>query len=300
MGYLQPMNLIARISSLPSGSAVPDGPVQFADGETTIGTATLSSGVGLLVVNGLASGEHHFKTVYANHGTFSGAASAPVTVTVQTVDTSTFTLLIPWRNAQAAGQASIFSAVVLALEGRLVSGAVQFTDVATTTRIIGTVSVVNGAATLTTSLAPGLHLIGARYLGADGLAASSAAPVVQTVYLASPPASTSLMLATSSSPSTLGQPVTFTATLASGTSGTVYFFSDGILFGSADVSDVEGAIQAVFTPSGLSAGVHVISAAYLGNGAFASSNAPLIGQLVQVPGSSPGTTDLLDLLIGRR
>ncbi|HYF79316.1 MAG TPA: Ig-like domain repeat protein, partial [Symbiobacteriaceae bacterium] len=90
---------------------------------------------------------------------------------------------------------------------------------------------------------------------------------------------TTSTLSSSANPSTVGQSVTFTATVtgAGGTpSGTVTFKDGATTIGTATLS----AGTATFTTSALSAGTHSISAAYGGDADFASSTSATLTQTV--------------------
>ena len=84
-------------------------------------------------------------------------------------------------------------------------------------------------------------------------------------------ASTTLGLGSSANPSTLGQPVTITASVfpatGSGETGTVTFFDDGTVIGSGSVSNG----QATLTTATLPLGTGSVTATYGGDGNFAGS-----------------------------
>jgi Bacterial Ig-like domain (group 3) len=92
-------------------------------------------------------------------------------------------------------------------------------------------------------------------------------------------AGTSIGLMSSASPALFGQTVTFTATVTSvgGTpSGTVTFEDGTTVLG---VASLNGSGQATYTTSSLSAGTHGITAAYGGDGSFATSTGSLSQQV---------------------
>jgi hypothetical protein len=279
-GVLQPVLLIGIVSS-PGG--VPAGSLQFKDGATVLGTSALTNGVAVLIANGLTSGVHAITAVYAGGGNFAGTTSAPANVTIRNLNVSTFTLVIQWTNPAAQGQPVILSALVQPLvAGAALTGNVQFKEGST---VLGTAPIVNGLASISLStLTVGQHGIIAQYQGNGTFAPSTSSPVVQTVYNGTRPRSSTMTLAAAPSPSTLGAPVTFTATItpSSGApTGTVYFFADDIPIGSATVAQVGGLFKASLTVSTLSRGTHVIGAAYLGDTVFSSSNSLPAVQVVQ-------------------
>jgi hypothetical protein len=285
VGYLQPIILIAVVSPVAPGAGVPDGVVQFKDGATVIGSAAASSGVAYIITSGLTPGVHTITAVYGGSSNFTGSGSGAAPLTVQPIANSTLTLLVPLTNPQAAGQPATFAALVIPLGGGTPPGNVQFTADGNP---LGSapVSPAGGglftAVVTTSALTTGLHTIGARYLGGGIFAASSALPQLQTIYSGAAPTPTTTMLTTAPGPSTLGQDVTFTATVTGGaTSGDVNFYADTVLIGHAPIADNGGTFQAVLTVSTLPIGVHLVSASYVGSPGFAASNTLFAAQVVQ-------------------
>jgi hypothetical protein len=272
--------------------------VQFKDGSSLLGSGTVSNGQAFLLVNGLTPGVHPVTAAYASNGSFTASTSQILNVTVQPLANSSFTLMFPLTQPQVVGQPAVFAALVIGLGGGPApAGTVQFTDGNT----------VRGSAPLNGSgvaifsmpaLDTGVHLIGARYLGDAGHAASTASPVLQTIHTGPRPSATAVGLSVSPTPSLVDQPITFTATVTGGaTTGTVVFFIDGFALGSALVADVGGAFKATFTLNGLlSAGAHVVSAAYAGNAGFAASTLAVPAVQVVQSSGSPASTAAADAL----
>jgi len=145
------------------------------------------------------------------------------------------------------------------------TGTVTFLDGATTLGT-GTLSG-SGTATFTTSaLTTGSHAITAQYAGDANNTASTSNTVTQVVNKAS----TTTTVASSANPSSVGQAVTFTATVTGSTpTGTVTFFDGATALGTGTLS---GAGTATFTTSALTLGNHAITAKY--NGDANNSPAP--------------------------
>jgi hypothetical protein len=284
VGFLQPVFAIGVVSIVAPGVGTPDGTVVFREGTTVLGTGTVSNGVAFVVLNGLPSGAHSITAVYTGAANFLGSTSTPGVVTVQSLGTSTFTLLFPITNPVAAGQPATFAALVLPLGGaQSPTGNVQFTEGSV---ILGTVPLSGGVATIQVgSLSAGAHLIGARYVGNATFAASTAPPIVQTVYVGARPGGTSVTVAASPTPGTIGAPMTFTATVtpagAGAPTGLVGFFADGFLLGVGAVSNVGGAFKATLATSTLTVGTHLVTASYIGDAAFSSGNSLPIGLTIQ-------------------
>ena len=103
------------------------------------------------------------------------------------------------------------------------------------------------------------------------------------VYYSVP--STTTTVATSGTPSTYGDSVTFTATVTrSGgldtPSGTVAFGDGGATIGSGTLSGSAGTATATFTTSSLAAGSHTITAVYGGDSIFTGSTSSPVTQVV--------------------
>jgi uncharacterized protein (TIGR03437 family) len=122
------------------------------------------------------------------------------------------------------------------------------------------VTVIGGQAQFTTSnLSEGNHSIGAAYSGDSTDLGSTSIVLIQTVT--PPPPPVTLTLTSSANPSTVGQAVTFTVSLAGGSetlTGAVQFFDGSVLLGSGTV--LGG--QASLTTSALRLGSHAIVAKY--------------------------------------
>ena len=146
----------------------------------------------------------------------------------------------------------------------------------------------SGEATYTTSsLAGGSHDVDAAYQGSTNYATSDASTLGQVVDKAS----SDTALESDNNPSTVGESVTFTATVTSdaGTpDGNVEFSIDG----GAPVSvalDVSG--KATLTTSSLTSGSHDIDAAYQGTADFEASDPTTLSQQVNEPVVVPDDTD---------
>jgi hypothetical protein len=96
--------------------------------------------------------------------------------------------------------------------------------------------------------------------------------------------SSSTSLSSSSNPSALGQPVTFTAQVSSpagGTpTGTVSFYDGTTLLPTVVLTPGPGGPQATFTTATLASGLHTINAVYSGDPLFAPSTSNPLTQTV--------------------
>ncbi len=141
---------------------------------------------------------------------------------------------------------------------------------------LGTVALSSGAAKLTTSaLFAGSHTITAIYGGSPEFFGSTSPAITQNVRKAS----TSISVTASQNPSKAGQPVTFTATVASTGGiphGSVTFKNGTFTWGT--VALING--KASFTVSMQSKGSHSITAEYGGGPNFLGSTSPVLIHIV--------------------
>ena len=194
---------------------------------------------------------------------------------------ATTTGVVSSLNPSTFGQSVTFTATVSG--GTSPTGTVQFLDGATS---LGTVALAGNTAALTTSaLAVGTHPITAVYSGDADDTPSTSAPVSQVVNAAGPGV-TATSLVSSLNPSTVGQSVTFTATVSGGTSptGTVQFFDGASPLG-APVALAGN--TAALTTSALAVGTHPITATYGGDADDSASTSAPVNQVVNGGGGGP-------------
>ena len=135
----------------------PTGTVQFRDGATVLGNATITSLHASFATSQLPPGDHSLVAIYDGDAQHTPSTSPILTQTVKNV---TATVLTSSLNPVTAGQSVTFTA---SLNPASATGTVQFRDGAT---VLGTVNVANGAAAFSTSqLAAGTHSIVAAYSG---------------------------------------------------------------------------------------------------------------------------------------
>jgi hypothetical protein len=198
----------------------------------------------------------------------------------------TTTSLVSNVNPAAVNQQVIYTATVTNQSGGPLIGTVAFKHNTSTT----TVKLVGGQAVYkVTYSGSGTHPITATYSGDADNATSTSATLIEYVGLVP----TKTTLTTSGSPSFIGQPVTFTATMT-WTYGTVpdgemvTFFNGTTTIGTgATASGV-----AKFTTSSLTVGTHTIKATYPGDAEFK----PSTGFVMQVVEKYPTTTTLTSSL----
>lgn len=149
------------------------GTITFKDGTGTLGTATLSGGNAVYSTATLATGSHSITAVYGGDTSYNGSTSPAVIVTVKP---STTTSLVSSLNPAAVGRPVSFTASV---SPATASGTVTFMD---GTATLGTASLSGGKASLTAaSLGIGSHPITAVYAGDADHAGSTSAVLIQVV-----------------------------------------------------------------------------------------------------------------------
>ena len=273
-----------------SGSGTPTGTVDFFDGATLLGSATLSGGVATLFTSTLSVGSHPATAVYSGDADY-GASTSPEASQVVN-QASTISVLTDDVNPSSFGQSVTFTATVaVAPPGAgTPTGTVTFFDGPTS---LGTATLSGGVATLTTSLLTvGSHSIVAAYAG-DTDSNGSTSPVLTQVVLQ---AGTTTTLTSNVNPSSFGQSVTFTATVAAvppgaGTpTGNVGFFDGATLLGTAVLI---GGV-ATITTSGLSVGSHPLMAVYGGATDFTASTSPVVTQVVDPATTTTALTSSLN------
>ncbi|WP_244884921.1 Ig-like domain repeat protein [Singulisphaera acidiphila] len=263
----QPVTLTATVVGSDT-SGIPTGTVEFFLGTTSLGTALLSNGVAVLTTSALPVGSASITARYLGDNTF-GVSTAPA-VTVTVAQASTTTTLTVGPTSTVFGQAVTLTATVVAADPSAgqPSGTVQFYQ---GTTLLGSGVLSNGTATLTTTALPvGTAAITAQYLGDGSFLVSTSAAVTATVGQSS----TTVTVASSKPNPASSEAVTLTATVAvsgsgAGTpTGTVLFYSNGVLLGSGTLSNG----QATLTTTALAIGFDAITAVYQGDGNFTAAS----------------------------
>jgi hypothetical protein len=222
----------------------------------------------------------------------SGNTSAFSTVVGSPPLAASQTSLSSSANPSTAGEPVIFTAIVTApgYQGTP-TGTVVFTIDGQKQAPVA-LTVVRGmdeAQFITSALAAGSHSVSVSYNGDAKVAGSGASLPTQAVNPA-PPKATTTTLVSSSETSSVGDSVTFTATVSPGTSsgmptGTVTFTIDGVPEPRVPLQVVAGRDQATFSLSTLTAGAHTVRAWYNGDATFAAS--AVASPLTQTVNSPP-------------
>lgn len=204
---------------------------------------------------------------------------APGTLTIQ--QASTTTTVSASSSPSGLNEPVTFTARVLAVApgAGVPAGTIAFSNGAT---LLGRVTLVNGEASLTTGgLGAGAKTITAQYEG-DPSFLTSAATLTHTVSTSSQ--STTTTLTASPNPASVGQTITLTASVsrsAGAVTGMVRFFDGATLLGESAISSG----TARLTIATLAAGVHGISAMYVGATNVPASRSPVVAVRVGSGGS---------------
>jgi sugar lactone lactonase YvrE len=253
--YGQQLTFTATVAS---NSGTPTGTVSFTDliTDTTLASnVSLSSGVAMATASTLLAGMHNIKAVYAPAGNFL-TSNGSKSVTINQAGTTTALTL--------SGGTLTATVTAVAPGAGTPTSQVHFLNNGTE---IGNVTLSGGIATLAVTPTPPYSYT-AVYVGDPDFSGSTSAAVTQTTI----PTTTTVTASPSST--VYGQPLTFTATVASSSgtpTGTVTFTDQTTATTLASsVTLVAGA--AAVTASTLVAGNHTIQAVYTPTGSFVTSN----------------------------
>ena len=257
------------------------GIVTFKDAGTPIGTGTLVAGTASIAIATLTAGDHPITVDYPGDATFDPSTTAsPLTQTVNTGPTTT--AVASSGSPSYFGDPVTFTATVTPSAA---TGTVQFYD--GVAPLGAAVALAGGTASTPaiTTLAVGIHSITAQYSGDLNFNPSTSPIIYQTVERL--PTTTAVV--SSSNPSPVGGPVTFTVTVSPGAAtGTVTLYDSGGVIGSAPLAGGTAAFGPITT---LTPGSHLIYAQYSGDATYAGSGSPPITQVVG-SGLTPTTTTL--------
>ena len=261
------------------------GTVSFFDGTTPLkANVALNAPPGItvtatLTTAALSVGIHTITATYNNDNDLNhfSSTSAPLT---ETVDEATSTNLASSVNPSAVGQSVIFTATVAISGGGgvTIDGSVGFYDGAT---ILQTVPInASGVATWSTAaLLQGIQAMTAIY---SGDATKQIQGITSNVLNQDVQASTSIVVSSTSNPSSFGEAVTLTATITpnatAAATGVVSFLDGGRTIGTTNLTSATN--QAVFTNAALVVGSHSITAVYAGDSNYAASTSTAISQIV--------------------
>ena len=219
----------------------------------------------------LPGGTYSVTASYSGDSNFN-ATSATVGFTITPLTpTVSFTAT---ADAVSGGPVTLNFSVTTPTAGQGATGTVTFTDTTTSTSL-GSVTVVNGKANLTTNAltTAGNHSITAVYSGDSNYAGIT--PAAVTVNITST-ASTTIALTTTTASPTVGAAVVLQGAVTPinlGTASTVFFYDGGVLLGSGPASTTTG--KATLSVSNFTGGLHNLTAVYGGNATHLGSTGSL-------------------------
>jgi hypothetical protein len=229
------------------------GTVSFYEGSTLLGTASLdSTGMAVLPISTLNAGVHNITAKYNGDPGVPASTSntAQLTVTQRTAagggPAITVTVNDAARTATQSNPPFTYSAA-----GQLVNGDTYATAIGGTASYSTAAGTSAGTYSITIA-----GLTSANYSIAFVPGTLTVTTAASTTTLVAGPASTQY-----------GDPVTLTATVTSGATGTVSFYDGSVLLGTGTVSNG----VATLTTTMLNAGTHTIIAVYNGDATYASS-----------------------------
>jgi sugar lactone lactonase YvrE len=281
VNYGTAVTFTANVTS--TDGPVPTGTVQFMEGNTLVGTGTLTgAGIAKLTISSLAPGNHNIIAAYQGDASDSAANSAPLLETVQKI--STTMVLTSGAGSAIAGTPILLTAKVAIVAGATADGAmtglVTFSNGAT---VLGTAPVnAAGIATLSVNTLPvGDQSITALYAGDSNYIPSNSSPLPELISVAS----MSLTLAGPSSVD-VATPAVFTVLLT--TSGPAPSGVLTLLDGSttAAVQVTAGPGTYTFTTSSLSLGSHTLTASFGGDTNYATTVSNKLSVTVKQASSS--------------
>jgi len=175
--YHQSVTFTATVTATFGG--VPNGSVQFKDGNTVIGTAALNaSGVAKLSTASLSVGVHSMTAAYLGNSNFVSSTSSALKQTVNKAKTTTS--LVSSKNPSIKGKPVTFTATVHPAFGGAPSGKVTFKNGAVVLGSVAVNATTHQAKFTTSKLSVGTHSITAAYAG-DTNFLSSGSPVLKQV-----------------------------------------------------------------------------------------------------------------------
>jgi large repetitive protein len=290
----QALIITGTVNVIAPGTGIRTGTVMFQDGGATItgcaAVAVSAAGTAACAASFATAGAHSITAVYSGDANFSGSTSAVLGETVN--QGATTTLVSSSVNPSEPGQTLTYTAIVAANApaGGTPTGTVTFMDGAAP--IAGCIAqpTLGGVASCGATYAGvGAHAITAVYTGDANFNGSTSSLLTQTITQGA----TAAGLISSVNPSVSGEGLTYTVTV------TAVVPASGIPAGSAEFLDGASPIAACIAQplvagvtscnvSYAGAGVHAITAVYVGDVNFTTSTSSVLTQTV-----NPGATSAL-------
>jgi hypothetical protein len=253
----------------------PTGTVTFndtTDSSVICSNVTLTSGVATCPTSTLPIGGNSLTAAYSGDSkNLPSTSSALIETITATGGSSTSTLVVSGLNPSPYGTSVTFTATVTTTSGNAPGNTVTFQD-GTTPLGFANVTAVNsssGTAVFSiASLGAGTHSITGLYSGDSNNNASSTSPVLSQVVVKASTTTAAPTLTPAAVNVKSNGPVILSAAItpSSGPTGSVTFYVDGTMVGSAKVGS-----SFSYNPSSLAAATHSVTAVYPGDSNFNGS-----------------------------
>ena len=252
------------------------GSAAFYDGASLIGTSPVSGGLASFAWTSPVAGSHLLRAVYLGDGATASSVSATTSLTVDTAKTNTTTSIVTNPAFPVVGQTV---ALIATVAPSAATGSVNFYTGST---LIGSGNLAGGQASVNVQAqTAGLTLVNlqAVYPGDLNHNGSSSASISVNVVKAS----TTTMVVSGLNPSTAGQSVTFTATVApAAATGTITFVAGTLTLGTVALTGGSASLSTAAIPAGSS----TVTAQYNGD---ANYNGGISAGLAQVVKANTAT-----------
>ena len=255
------------------------GSVTFMDGNTSLGSVSLSNGTAVLNTSALAVATHSVTATYV--GDANDLSSTSTADSQQVNQANSQTVLTSSASSASFGTSIMLTATVTPAAA---SGTVTFLDGMTS---IGTGTLSGGVATLAiATLTTGTHSLTASYAGDTNDTGSTSTSITQTVTQGVSVTS----LTFTPNPAVVGQTVTLTATVLPSLATGSITFNDGT--NTIATVTLSGGTASTTTTM-LTVGTHALTASYSGDSNFPASSSqsgPALTFTSAVPGTILDTT----------
>lgn len=266
------------IASLTSNGSLPSGSILLRDGSAVIGSALVGpTGSAQFTVSNLTPEPHVLTAFFAGDADHLSSTSPALNQAIQLA--TSIAGVVSAQNPGLLGAPVLFTAQVNGT-GSQPTGTVLFLD---GTTILARVPLFNGAASFSANaLTIGSHVITLRYDGDATHSGSAPATLIEKMQQ-----STATSIVSSASPSLVGAPITFNATVTGASvnpvAGNVNFYDGATLLCSSSLS---AAGTASCTTVNLSAGTHLVSGSYQGDQNDRTSQSVAISQPINTADTS--------------
>ena len=235
------VNTVNLASTVTPSAGTATGTVQFKEGATSVGSASVSGGNASLALAGVTPGDHTYTATFVPSDTqrYDGSTSPSKTATVTAPPVAKVTTT--GLTATPTGRSVSLTASVTATSGTPV-GTVQFRDGST---VVATVTLASGSASTTVNdLLRGTHHFTAEFVPTDPSAYAPSQSSDQPVDIAATPTATTLTT------SVTGRSVTLQASVSPAVAGTAEFREGATVVGTVALAAGSGQVTLPNVPAG--------------------------------------------------